>query len=35
MFNIPLIAKVEQSGHFNEIQTVLDYFRTNYRVGEL
>lgn len=32
MFKIPLIAKVEQSGHFNEVQNILDYFTKNYAV---
>jgi len=32
MFNIPLIAKVEQSGHFNEVEKILNYFRKEYKV---
>ena len=32
MFNIPLIAKVEQSGHFNEVENILNYFKENYKV---
>ena len=31
-FNIPLIAKVEQSGHFNELDRILSYFKENYKV---
>lgn len=33
MFNIPLIAKVEQSGHFNEVDKIKNYFKTTYYVG--
>lgn len=32
MFGIPLIAKVEQAGHFNEIDTILEYFTQNYHI---
>ena len=33
MFKIPLIAKVEQSGHFNEIQPILEHFSNKYKVA--
>lgn len=33
MFKIPLIAKIEQSGHFNEVQVVKDYLSSNYGVS--
>lgn len=31
-FNIPLIAKVEQSGHYNEVTQVINYFKDKYKV---
>lgn len=30
MFNIPLIAKIEQSGHFNEVDKIKSYFEEKY-----
>lgn len=32
MFNIPLIAKVEQAGHFNEVSNILQYFTRKYQI---
>lgn len=31
-FNVPLIAKVEQAGHYNEVDTILTYFSSKYQV---
>lgn len=33
MFKIPLVAKIEQSGHFNEVQGLMEYFNTEYKVA--
>lgn len=33
MFKIPLIAKIEQSGHFNEVNSIKEYFTTEYKVS--
>lgn len=32
MFDIPLIAKIEQAGHFNEVDEVKNYFKNKYSV---
>ncbi|AAX92393.1 ribonucleotide reduction protein [Staphylococcus phage Twort] len=33
MFSIPLVAKIEQAGHFNEVNTIKEYFTTEYKVS--
>jgi len=31
-YHIPLIAKVEQAGHYQEIESILSYFSNNYKM---